>query len=90
MSFASHLRLPFRHPEHETPAASEIAGIEYRLAVAALEDAGFWVLREGVHIVMTNGTRILTIPCSDPIDGLTMQGIVHDAGLTADEFRRLL
>jgi hypothetical protein len=30
--------------------------------VRALEKAGFTILRQGKHIVMGNGTRILTIP----------------------------
>jgi hypothetical protein len=39
---------------------------------------------------MTNGERIITIPRADPIDAFTMAGIVKDAGLTIDEFKRLL
>lgn len=39
---------------------------------------------------MTDGSRILTIPRGNPINALTMRGIVKDAGLTPDEFRRLL
>jgi len=68
----------------------QICGIDHRSAVAALEDAGFWVVREGVHVIVTDGTRILTIPCHDPVNALTMEGIVRDAGLSPDEFRRLL
>lgn len=45
-------------------------------------ECGFWILREGVHVVMTNGKRILTIPYNDPVHGITMEGIVRDAGLT--------
>ena len=68
----------------------EMCGIEHRDAVAALEDAGFWILREGVHIIMTDGTRILTIPCQDPLNRLTLQGIVRDSGLSEEQFRQLL
>jgi hypothetical protein len=39
---------------------------------------------------MTNGARILTVPRHNPVNALTMGGIVRDAGLTVDEFRRLL
>lgn len=39
---------------------------------------------------MTNGVRILTIPRHNPVNALTMGGIVRDAGLAVDEFRRLL
>jgi len=68
----------------------EIRGVDHQLAVAGLEGAGFWVLREGVHVVMTNGKRILTIPRQNPVNGVTMDGIVRDAGLTPEEFRQLL
>lgn len=56
----------------------------------ALEKAGFWVARQGKHIVMTDGTRIATILRHNPVNALTMGGIVRDAGLTLDAFSRLL
>jgi hypothetical protein len=39
---------------------------------------------------MTDGRRIVTIPRHDPVDALTMGGIVQDAGLTPRQFRQLL
>lgn len=39
---------------------------------------------------MTDGRRILTIPRSNPVNAFTMGGIVQDAGLTIEEFKRLL
>lgn len=68
----------------------KLPGINHRDAARALERAGFRVAREGKHIVMTDGTRILTIPRHDPVNAFTMGGIVRDAGLTVEEFRRLL
>jgi predicted RNA binding protein YcfA (HicA-like mRNA interferase family) len=68
----------------------KIAGINHQRAVAALERAGFRVLRQGAHIVMTDGVRILTIPRHNPVNAFTMGGIVRDAGLSVDEFRELL
>ena len=56
----------------------------------ALQKAGFRVARQGKHIVMTDGVRIITIPRHDPVNAFTMGGIVRDAGLTEDEFRALL
>lgn len=56
----------------------------------ALEKAGFRVVRESKHIVMSNGQRILTIPRANPVNAFTMGGIVRDAGLTIDEFKALL
>ncbi len=71
------------------PGLSGIPGVDHLSAVAALEAAGFWVLREGDHFVMTDGTRVVTIPRNDPVNAITMDGIVRDAGLTADRFREL-
>ncbi|MGO9638112.1 MAG: type II toxin-antitoxin system HicA family toxin [Terracidiphilus sp.] len=55
-----------------------------------LEKAGFRILRQGVHIVMTDGMRILTIPRHNPINAFTMGGIVRDAGISLEQFRDLL
>jgi predicted RNA binding protein YcfA (HicA-like mRNA interferase family) len=68
----------------------KIPGILHLRAVRALEKAGFRVARQGKHIVMTDGIRIVTIPRHDPVDALTMGGIVRDAGLTPLQFRELL
>ena len=68
----------------------KLPGINHQTAVRAREKAGFCVARRGTHIVMTDGVRILTIPRANPVNALTMGGIVRDAGLTVDEFRELL
>ena len=67
-----------------------IPGIDHLDAVRALRKAGFVIVRQGKHIVMSNGTRILTIPRHDPVSAFTLGGIVHDAGLTAEQLRDLL
>jgi len=68
----------------------KVPGINHLDAVRALEKAGFGVVRQGKHIVMTDGVRILTIPRHDPVNAYTMGGIVRDAGLTVEAFRKLL
>lgn len=68
----------------------KIPGVSHLHAIRALERAGFRVVREGKHTVMSDGTRILTIPRHDPVNAFTLGGIVRDAGLTPDEFRKLL
>jgi predicted RNA binding protein YcfA (HicA-like mRNA interferase family) len=68
----------------------KLPGINHQQAVRALEKAGFRIVRQGKHIVMTDGVRILTIPRHNPINAITMGGIVRDAGLTIEEFRELL
>lgn len=39
---------------------------------------------------MTNGTILVTIPREDPVNAFTMGGIARDAGLSPDEFKKLL
>ena len=67
-----------------------IPGVNHLDAIRALEKAVFRVVRQGKHAVMSDGTRILTIPRHDPVNAFTMGGIARDAGLTPEEFRRLL
>jgi predicted RNA binding protein YcfA (HicA-like mRNA interferase family) len=67
-----------------------IPGINHQDAVRALIKAGFDVIRQGKHIVMSDGTRQVTIPRHNPIKAYTLGGIVQDAGLTPEEFRKLL
>jgi predicted RNA binding protein YcfA (HicA-like mRNA interferase family) len=69
----------------------KIPGVNHLRAVKALEKAGFRILRQGKkHIVISDGTRFLTIPRNNPVNAYTMGGIVRDAGLTVDEFKNLL
>lgn len=69
----------------------KIPGVNHLHAVRALEKAGFEVVRQGKkHIVMSDGTRFLTIPRNNPINAFTMGGIVKDAGLTVEKFRKLI
>ena len=68
----------------------KLPGINHQRAVKAFEKAGFRISREGKHITMTNGERIITIPRVNPIDAFTMAGIVRDAGLSIDDFKKLL
>ena len=69
---------------------SKIPGVNHLDAVRALQKAGFAIARQGKHIVMSKGTRILTIPRHNPVNAFTLGGIVRDAGLTVEQFRDLL
>jgi predicted RNA binding protein YcfA (HicA-like mRNA interferase family) len=68
----------------------KIPGIDHMAAVRALQKAGFRIIRQGKHVVMSDGSRILTIPRHNPVNAYTMGGIVHDAGLTPEEFKEFL
>jgi predicted RNA binding protein YcfA (HicA-like mRNA interferase family) len=67
-----------------------LPGVNHQRAVAALERAGFRVVRQGKHVVMSNGPRFVTIPRHDPVNAFTKGGIAQDAGLTTEEFKALL
>lgn len=68
----------------------KLDGINHLQAVRALEKAGFWIARQGKHIVMTDGSRVLTIPRHNPVNAITMGNIIRDAGLNNDTFKQLL
>jgi predicted RNA binding protein YcfA (HicA-like mRNA interferase family) len=67
-----------------------IPSVNHLDAVRALEKVGFRILRQGKHIVMSNGVRIVTIPRHNPVNAFTMGGIARDAGLSVEQFRELL
>jgi predicted RNA binding protein YcfA (HicA-like mRNA interferase family) len=60
----------------------KIPGVNHLDEVKALEKAGFRILRQGKHIVISDGVRILTIPRHNPVNAFTMGGIVRDAALS--------
>jgi len=68
----------------------KIPGIHHLDAIRALQKAGFRIVRQSKHVVMTDGVRVLTIPRGHPVNVFTMGGIVRDAGLTAEQFKELL
>ena len=69
----------------------KLPGVNHLQAVRVPEKAGFEIVRQGKkHIVMSDGTRLLTIPRNNPINAFTMGGIVKDAGLTIEKFRKLI
>ena len=68
----------------------KLQGINHQKAVKAFKKVEFWIARQGKHITMTNGERIVTIPRNNPINAYTMAGIIRDAGLTLEKFKNLL
>jgi len=68
----------------------KLPGVSHQRAIKAFGRAGFWIARQGKHITMTNGERVITIPRANPINAFTMAGIVKDAGLSIEEFKNLL
>ena len=68
----------------------KLPGVNHLDAVKAFEKAGFRILRQGKHIVLSDGPHFLTIPRHNPVNAITMAGIVRDSGLTIEEFKKLL
>jgi len=68
----------------------KLPGVNHLNAVRAFEKAGFRIVRQGKHVVMSDGARIITIPRHNPVNAYTMGGLVVDAGLTIEEFQELL
>lgn len=68
----------------------KLPGVSQRDAVRVFEKMGYRIARQSGHIVMSNGNIRLTIPRHNPVNALTMGGIAKDAGLSPDEFRKLL
>ena len=58
--------------------------------VNALAKAGFRIIRQGKHIGMSDGARHLTIPRHKRINPYTLKGIIKDAGLTDEQFKKLI
>ena len=68
----------------------KLPGIRHQDAIRVLEKLGYRIIRQGKHVILSNGETRLVIPRSNPIDPYTMGSIARDADLTPDEFRRLL
>lgn len=66
--------------------------VSSKRAVSAFQKAGFEIVRGGgtKHIGMTDGRRRVTIPRQNRLNPYTLKGIIRDAGLTDEEFKKLL
>ena len=67
-----------------------LPGVNHRDAVRALEKLGFSIIRQGKHIVMSDGVRIITVPRNNPINANTMGTLAKSIGLTPEQFRNYL
>ncbi|MGH7961438.1 MAG: type II toxin-antitoxin system HicA family toxin [Candidatus Binatia bacterium] len=68
----------------------KLPGVNHLDAVRVLARAGFRIAPQGKHVIMTNGIRTVTIPRHNPVNAYTMGRIAQDAGLTVEEFKKLL
>ena len=61
-------------------------------ALRAFAKAGFWISHAhgAKHIGMTDGTRKITVPRHKKLNPYTLKNIIRDAGLTDEEFKKLI
>jgi len=60
-------------------------------AIRAFKKVGFFISKiGGKHIGMTDNKRKITIPRHKRLNPYTLKGIIRDAGLTDEEFKKLL
>jgi predicted RNA binding protein YcfA (HicA-like mRNA interferase family) len=68
----------------------KLPGVNHQQAVRAFQRAGFEIIRQSRHIILSNGQNTIVIPRNNPDDSITMFQIVRDSGLTLEQFRKLL
>ena len=61
-------------------------------AIKAFGKAGFWISKShgARHTGMTNGTRKITVPRHKKLNPYTLKNIIRNAGLTDEEFKKLI
>lgn len=68
----------------------KLPGVSHTQAIKAFQKVGFEVIRQSGHVIMSDGVTTLVIPRSNSINSYIMFALVRDAGLTVDQFRKLL
>jgi hypothetical protein len=67
-----------------------IPGVGQNDAVRVFEKLAYRIARQSGHVIMNNGKVRLSIPRHSPINAIVMGAIARDAGLTTEQFRKLL
>jgi len=64
--------------------------VGHKRVVRALEKAGYRVLRQGRHVIMTDGRAVIVVPRNNPIKTTTLKQIIESANMDVDGFKKLL
>ena len=64
--------------------------VSHERVVRALKRAGFYILRQGKHISMTDDKHLVIIPRQNVIKSGTLKQILDAADVTIERFRQLL
>lgn len=59
-------------------------------AIRAFRKAGFEIIREGKHTAMSDGNHLILIPRHSRLNPYTLKSIIKYAGLTSEQFKKLL
>jgi predicted RNA binding protein YcfA (HicA-like mRNA interferase family) len=70
---------------------SKLPLLSWREVVKALTKAGFQVARQrGSHLILVKDERIVPVPKHEQIKKGLLMAIIEEAGLTKEEFQKLL
>lgn len=69
---------------------TKLPQISHERVVRALKRAGFYILREGKHISMTDDKHIVIVPRQHVIKPGTLKQILDAAGISPERFKDLL
>jgi len=69
---------------------TKLPQVSHERVVRALKRAGFYVLREGKHISMTDEKHIVIIPRHHVIKSGTLKHILDAADISPERFKDLL
>ena len=69
---------------------TKLLQVSHERVVRALKRAGFYLLREGKHISMTDDKHIVIIPRQHVIKPGTLKQILDAAEISPERFRELL
>ncbi|HSF08231.1 MAG TPA: type II toxin-antitoxin system HicA family toxin [Nitrospirales bacterium] len=69
---------------------TKLPQVSHERVVRALKRAGFYLLREGKHISMTDDKHIVIIPRQHVIKPGTLKQILDGAEISSEQFRELL
>jgi predicted RNA binding protein YcfA (HicA-like mRNA interferase family) len=68
-----------------------LPGISGKRAIRALENLGFVMLRQkGSHAMLRRGDRGCVVPMHREINPWTLQGVLKQAGVEAEDFLKAL
>jgi predicted RNA binding protein YcfA (HicA-like mRNA interferase family) len=68
----------------------KLAGVNHQQAIRAFERLGYRIIRQGKHVILSDGRNTVVIPRANPINAYTLGRIIVDVGLTVEEFKKLL